>query len=596
MKKNMFLLAGAVLVGSLSWLGCIHTPTRQAPQYEVRRERLQAGPPPAVSVAPDQKTSQTVITGDKPSKMVRDTVKIDVEHSVGYKDLPTTVTVPYDTTTPHPLSLVDVVVETLANDRQIKIQDYTLRIAEDQIPVSEAIYDLLTSARLQYDRVEQQQSVSGPFSQPVVNSRSRTAAVGLSQLFPTGATVSASYNVVRESMLSQSISLTPTFSSTPFTLLTYQDVGQLNVTQPLLRGFGPSVTNAGIRIAQLERQGSAADFQTRVEQQLVQSLQTYWDLIGAYESYKVQEISYAAALDLLRINTAKFKAGVLAQTDVLQAQAAAEDRRNQVIVSRLSIRNNEDQLKRLLFLQPGSPQWQTELMPTQRIAWREYSADLDRDIQTALARRSELRRADSNILQARVNQMVARNNLLPQLNLFGNATPNGLGGSFHGGFDNMSDGKYISYTAGLEFNYPLQNRAARYQKKQSDARTSQAEELLADLRDQVTQDVRAASRALKTARDSIAVTQSRIQSEEAKLAAETKRYEVGISTAFEVLTFQNDLANAQNTHIAAVIIYNKAAIALERARGTLLDTYGIQVSGVELNPPAEPVIFPVGLN
>ncbi|MCL5271500.1 MAG: TolC family protein [bacterium] len=596
MKKNTLPCATILLVGILTWTGCIATPTRPAPQYQVQVQRLDAGPPPPVMVATDQATSRTTVTGDKPSQIVQDKVKIDLEHAVGYKDLPTTVTIPYDLK-PRPLSLVDVVVETLANNRQIKVQDYTLRIAEYQIPVSKGIYDLLASATLQFDRIEQQQSTSVGLSPLAVSSiRNRTAQIGLSQLFPSGAIVTAGYNVLRQTMLSQRFSISPVFSATPFTSLTYQDTSMVSIVQPLLKGFGPAVTNAGIRIAQLERQGSAADFQTQVELQLQNALQTYWDLIGAYEFYKVQVISYAAALDLLRINTAKYKAGVLAQTDVLQAQAAAEARRNQVIVARQSIRDIEDALKRLLFLREGSPDWEAELAPSQAIAWREFAVDLDKTIGVALARRSELRRADSNILQARVNQVVARSEVLPEVNLFGNVSPNGLGSGFDEGFRNMDSGKYISYSAGVEFNYPLQNRAARYRQKQAQARTDQAEELMADLRDQVTLEVRQSVRALKSARDQIAVTQAQVLSEEAKLAAEMKRYEVGISTAFEVLTFQNDLANAQDSHISAVVSYNKAAIRLERARGTLLDTYGIQVAGVDLNPPDEPIGFPVGLN
>ena len=385
------------------------------------------------------------------------------------------------------------------------------------------------------------------------------------------------------------------FNSVQDTQVDYQQRFSLGVTQPLLKGFGPMVTNAGIRIAQLERQGAAADFQTNIEQTLIQVIQTYWQLIGAIEQFKVNVVSWAAARDLLRNNTIKFREGAVARTDVLQAEAAAEARSNQVIVARQQVRELEDQLKRLIFLQEGSPVWHAEMRPTQPFAWREISVDLDQTIQAALERRPEVRRARSNIDQADLNAQVAKNNTLPQLNVFGNVDSNGLDSNYDKSWDTATDGKFSNYSVGVEWLYPLQNRSARYKLSQAKAYKLQSEEGWRDLNDQITQEVRKAVRDLRTAREQIDVTQSQVRAEEAKLADEKKRYEVGMSTAFEILTFQGDLATAQSAHLTAVINYNIAAAQLEKARGTLLDTYGIQVTGADLNPQEKPALMPVGL-
>jgi outer membrane protein TolC len=93
--------------------------------------------------------------------------------------------------------------------------------------------------------------------------------------------------------------------------------------------------------------------------------------------------------------------------------------------------------------------------------------------------------------------------------------------------------------------------------------------------DQITQEVRQAARDYATARAQVNVTESRIASEQANLEVELARLQVGLSTTFRVLQFQKDLANAQLSHIQAVIDTNTAAIALEKARGTFLETYGV---------------------
>jgi outer membrane protein TolC len=553
------------------------------PQYEVDRTRLETGPPAPWTVDAPGLSAAPVTT---------DPVVIEPEKASGYANLPTTVTQLFDGPT-RPLGLADVVVETLANDRRIKVQAYTLRIAEMEVPVSKGIYDLVASWQASYTRSEVQSSLVGFARLPESSSRQRALQAALSQLFPTGAIVSLAYNVARNSNLTQSFS---GLQAMPIWEITYPHRATLSVTQPLLRGFGPSITNAGIRVAQIERQGAAADFQVQVESRLAGALQTYWELLGAVETYKVQVISFSAALDLLRVNRAKFEQGVLPSTDVLQAEAAVEARRNLVIQARQSVRDLEDDLKRQIFLRDSSPQWELQIQPTQPIAWRPVEVDLGQTIDVALAQRAELRRADSNIEQAQEGLRVADNNRLPELNLFGSANTNGLGGGFDEGFHNMTSGIYAGYSAGLEFVYPLQNRTARYRRRQAEARVDQATELRLDAVDQVTLEVRQAVRALRTARQQIETTQSGVRSEEAKLSAEMRRYEVGLSTLYQVLLFQNDLATAQSSHIDAVVRYNQALVQLERARGGLLGSYGVDVSGAELRPPNPPVGFPVGGN
>ena len=56
-----------------------------------------------------------------------------------------------------------------------------------------------------------------------------------------------------------------------------------------------------------------------------------------------------------------------------------------------------------------------------------------------------------------------------------------------------------------------------------------------------------------------------------KLDAEQKKFDNGMSTSFEVLTFQKDLADAELRMINAALDYTKSLTALERSKGTLLE-------------------------
>ena len=62
-----------------------------------------------------------------------------------------------------------------------------------------------------------------------------------------------------------------------------------------------------------------------------------------------------------------------------------------------------------------------------------------------------------------------------------------------------------------------------------------------------------------------------------KLEAEQKKFENGMSTSFEVLTFQRDLANAELAEVRALLDYVKSLAALEKAKGTLLEARGLSL-------------------
>lgn len=538
--------------------GCLSVPHPHAPlNYTAQAERLKAGPP--LPAAADVQTS---------GGLRLDPVKIDPSQIEIFKTLPTSVTAIYDRP-PTPLSLGDVVVLDLANDINIKLQGYSLRIAEYEVPAAWGIYDLLLTGNWRYTRTERQSGQPPTFG--VARGRGKSGELALSQLFPTGTLLTVTYDANQSAMNN------------------YSNETAIEVTQPLLQGW--EVTGANIQIATLASQGSLADYRTTLEDQLQSALSIYWNLVGAIQALKVNQISYAAARDLLRANQAKFDVGMLAIADLLQTQAAVDARYDAIIQSRQRVRELEDNLKRLILDKDRqAPEWAAQIQPTTPIVWPDLRIDLDAAVATALRARPEVAQARIRLEQTRVRERVALNNRLPVLDLVGSLLPNGLGSGYDESFRNMREAKAMSYSLGLQFSYPLQNRAARYRYKQAVARVAQAEESLKDVRDQVTLDVRLAAREYASARARIFVSQSQIISQAANLATEQLRLQVGLSTTFRVLQFQQDLASAQLDHILAVIQANQAAITLERARGTLLETYGVYP--VQAAEPARPAAQP----
>jgi outer membrane protein TolC len=83
--------------------------------------------------------------------------------------------------------------------------------------------------------------------------------------------------------------------------------------------------------------------------------------------------------------------------------------------------------------------------------------------------------------------------------------------------------------------------------------------------------------AVQQARESYNATrQERILGEQA-LAAEVDKMEVGATTTFYVIQSQRDLAAARSAEVSALASYVKARAALQRAVGTILSDYDIEI-------------------
>ncbi|HEX8154328.1 MAG TPA: TolC family protein, partial [Thermoanaerobaculia bacterium] len=82
--------------------------------------------------------------------------------------------------------------------------------------------------------------------------------------------------------------------------------------------------------------------------------------------------------------------------------------------------------------------------------------------------------------------------------------------------------------------------------------------------------VRAFARAVDTAARAIVATRTSREAAERNLEAERRRYENGMTTNFQVLEIQQQLTDARVRELNAVVEYNQAVSAYQRATGDIL--------------------------
>ncbi len=421
---------------------------------------------------------------------------------------------------------------------------------------------------------------------PNLVSNGFNANAGLVQAFSSGAQLNVNFDNNHQSLNSLSTNYNP---------YTGSSLG-LTVTQPLLRGFGPSLNRRFIRIAGNERKITSLLFQQQLIATVYGVVRLYTDFVALYEDVKVKQESVTAAEKLLSDTKAQVDEGTLAPVEMTRANAQVFSTR-QDLVNAVGLLEEQQAILKNLLTRTGNADPEVlaaTIIPTDplTIPEKEDIRPMQDLFSDAVARRPDLGQANLQIENSQIGLKGARNATLPEIDLVGTFQNNGLAGAlnptapatqipFQGGYgtalDQLFTAKYPTYGIGVQVTVPIRNRIAESDLARDELQLRQSEVRLRQLQNQARLEVEDAVIAMRRARGSYdaAVQARRLQQE--SLEAEETRYEVGASTAFFVIQYESLLAQAKSTEVAAMSAYVKARAALDRATGNILESHQISL-------------------
>lgn len=480
------------------------------------------------------------------------------------------------------LTLDDALAKALEKNFDIRVERLVLDQADAALKGAYGLYDPNLSLDLSTSVTRQPTSSilqAGAQANLYLNRQERYG-LGLNQFTPWGQTFSLSWDNNRQKTNSRYALLNPSFGSS----------AALSTTLPLLRGFGRAAASRTVLLARIDRRSADAQFEQRLRDTLVQVEQDYWNLVFAVKDLEVRQRALELARTFQEETRRKVEVGVLAPIEQIAADAQVAAREQEIIASRQNVGDRMDILKLSLGILRDSPEWDLTLLPTDEpLLGAPNDYDEKSLIDKALGSRPEIRSAEERVEKARVNTGWARNQVLPQLDLTAGLTYNGISGRsinpftgevISGGFSDawkqITGLDYKSYFAGISFRIPIGNRAARYQFQQFRLAQAAEEVALEKLRLQVANEVRSSLRGLEAARKRVEAARLTLKLQQEKLDAERKKYDNGLSTAFNVLSYQNDLSAAESAFLKATIDARLAAAALDRAVGVYFESRKIQ--------------------
>lgn len=468
---------------------------------------------------------------------------------------------------PLDLSVEQATMLSLKNNRDLQIQQINPVIAGTFEQIERGVFDPELFFEFEYFKersIEISRSTEEQFS---VEGSDTSSVAGVRQKLPTGTTVEATVSDERQ------------FSNR--TPEQYSARLGLNITQSLLRGFGPAVNLASVRQAELGTVASVYELRGFTEALLAETETAYWNFVLAKKEIEIFERSLEVAQKQREEVELRIEVGILPEIEAAAARAEVARREQALIDARSLLEERRVRLLRLINPDPeGLLDDQINATSEPGIEPRPITDLADR-LDLAHRMRPDLNEALLRIEQDRLETIVTRNGVLPKLDLFITLGKTGFADSFSGSFRSLDDDTY-DFTVGVSLSHFLINRAADSRNLSARASLVQAKKAVANLEQIVRQDVMLAVNEVERARKQIAASRvTRILQEET-LKAEEERFDVGQSTALLVAQAQRDLLASSIAEVEAVVNYRIALIGLYRAEGSMLERRGVSLPAGEI--------------
>ncbi len=354
----------------------------------------------------------------------------------------------------------------------------------------------------------------------------------------------------------------------------------LELTQPLLRGAWLPTNTAPIK--QAEEKAKMAQYQLKafVLQKISETTRVYWDLVYAKRNQSIKQNALKLAQQQLANTLQLIKAGKVAALEKYQVQQAVAKRKEELLTAEQDVQAKENQLAILLFLPK-----QSTLTPTEATTDNGMEDNLDDLLKWAKKNHPSVKSAFSESQIAKLAALVSKNGTLPQLDVVAGFSFVGFGrdegqsgnaaSPLGTAYASMFDPKSHNFYVGVKLTVALDNREAvsKHQRNKYEVERTilRIKELLRKLDLEIQQRYRNVEQTHKR----IKLAQSSLVWAQKKLEAERSKFKVGRSTLFQILQFQQDLADAQRSVLRAKIDYRKAVVALYEQVGSLPQRFGI---------------------
>jgi outer membrane protein len=358
--------------------------------------------------------------------------------------------------------------------------------------------------------------------------------------------------------------------------------------QPILRGFKTDNLRQQLAINIINREISEESARATVTQTLANVRNAYWDLVFALSAVDVAQRATELADKLVEDNQARVEVGTLAPLDIVQAQAEAATRRQNLAAAEATLGTAELALKRYLVNGTDDPMWRQTLRPVDLPSLSPPPADVEGAVRRALSERTDIINARKGLDTSDVNIRYFRDLSMPALDLTASYGAQGLGGpilervgtgtitattgaiavpgDYWQALNVLRNREYPNWNVALTMSYPLWGSQADAQHARARLQRNQSATRIRALEVQIAAEVANAALTVQSNLKRVEAATAARELALKRLEAEQSKFDVGMTTNFFVVQAQRDLRDAQNSELRALADYRKSLVNFERAQ------------------------------
>ncbi|HVV67495.1 MAG TPA: TolC family protein [Gammaproteobacteria bacterium] len=340
----------------------------------------------------------------------------------------------------------------------------------------------------------------------------------------------------------------------------------VSITQPLLRGFGKRVTQANLYSAQDTEKINQLNFKNSVMTQVVGVINAYYQLVQAYNSLEVNNLSLRDEENTLNQTQAKIKVGKAAPTEQIQQQLNIANSQLNISQNQNAVLQSYQNLLSLLGLDPNA-----HINIDKKINYPNKALpSLNECIDTALAHNISYQSALFAYKITERGVIVAQDQQKWQLNATGTLmqpiTPTG-------GSTGIS-----SKSLTLDLDIPIHDVARQQQLVSAKVALSQAKVNLTQQKYALITNVTNAYHTVQYNQRQVQLSENTVKLAQQSLNIAKIKFNYGKTTSFELTSLQSALTNAQIGFIGQRIQYINAVEALFQILGTTLQRWDINLT------------------
>jgi len=370
-------------------------------------------------------------------------------------------------------------------------------------------------------------------------------SMSLSKLLPTGGTVSVagltSFTSLGEDQFSSSASV--------------------RLTQPLLRGAGYEVAYEALTQGERNLVYAIRDYELYREDFSIDVARRFYDLVQQRQATENQRRNLEGFVFGRKQAEALFSVGRTSELEVLRARRSELTSQNSLIEAEESYHLALDQFR--IFL--GLPEDRRIEVAPEEPVFVEVSWDVASAVEVARVNRLDLLNRKEQLEDAQRSVRIARNGLLPDLDL---TLDYSRSGSADPAFihQDLNDG---IYSAALTLGLPVDRVAERNAYRSSQIGLAQALRSYAEFHDSLEVGVQSTFRELERRKKSLEIQTQLIADQERNAKIAQLRFEQGNFSNRDVVEAQQALLDARNALISEKVDYEIARLRLLKDLGIL---------------------------